>query len=109
MGDLTPVVLSLLAGIVGIVGTILSARKFNKLGLGKDQRIVNTTLRELADVWEEKFHMKDAELADAKAAHVATAAELTSEKYLGKQCREDLDDVRSELRALERQRGRPRA
>lgn len=104
MGDLTPFLLAIGAAVVGIVGTWYSTRRLRKLGLGQDQATVNQALRELADVWEEKFNIVTAELARERGAHGETAAALAIERTLGSQCRTDLDNVRSELRALQRRR-----
>lgn len=105
MGDLGPVVAAIAASILGAILAWFSARRLRSLGIGDDQATVKATLRELADVWQEKYNLE-------RAAHEATTAELTAVKSdlalevrLGQQCRTDLDDARSKVRALERRRG----
>lgn len=102
--ELGPIVGTALAAVIGGIATWYSTRRLRKLGLGNDQAQVNQSLRELADVWEEKHSMVSADLVAERTAHAATKALLEDEQRAGDRCRRELDDVRSELRALKRLR-----
>jgi hypothetical protein len=106
--DLTPAVLGVVAAVVGGIGAWLNVRRLRKLGVGEDATTVLQGQRDLADIWEQKYELEQAAHQVEVSAHLATKAELAIERQLGAQCRTDLDNVRSDLRALERRRRTPR-
>lgn len=108
MDDFTPAIAAVALAVLGALGTWYSGRKLKQLGLGVDQKQVNQTLRELADVREEKFQLVSADLVAEKVSHGVTKEHMADEQRAGDRCRRELDDVRSDLRALQRapRRGR---
>jgi hypothetical protein len=108
VGDLTPVIGGVVVAIVGVVGAWINGRRLRKLGIGADMATVLAAKEQLADVWEEKFHLVTDELERERAAHAATREELRLERDAGMRCRRELDACRSDERAVERRR-RPRS
>jgi len=104
VGDLTPAIAGVAAAVIGGIGAWLNARRLRKLGLGENQTTLLRGTRDLADLFEQKYELECEAHAAEVTAHLATKAELHLERTLASQCRRDLDDVRSELRALERRR-----
>lgn len=104
MGDLGPVLAAIAVTIIGAIGTAFSARRLRRFGLGDDQAKVNVALRELADVWEEKYNLEHEVRVNAETALANVKADQTIERKLAAQDRQDLDDARSQIRLLERRR-----
>lgn len=115
VGDPVVVISTIVAGVIGGIGVWWSRRAGRKAGVGAPPTETIANLQLLADTREELYLIEQAariaaeqalsderagrakELADAKAAR-------DIERELAAQCRSDLDDARSRIRALERRR-----
>jgi hypothetical protein len=97
VGDITPALVaiaSIIGGLVALARTIPRVRRFFRV----DQAELVANLRSLADTWEQKYNLE-------RAAHEVTRGELVFERSSGRQCREELDDLRSTVRQRKRAGG----
>ena len=108
MGDLGPVLAAIAVTIIGAIGATFSARRLRKFGLGDDQAKVNAALRELADVWEEKYHLEHEARVNAETALAQVKAEQQIERTRAAQDRSALDDPRRPIPAHDRRHPRTR-
>lgn len=108
MGELA----ALLAAIAGFLGAVAALVKvlpsLRRLGLGdsRDCAREKADLKVEVDVWQEKYRLvageRDAVTVERNTAQAELATcllNLDFEKRAGRQARDDLDDVRSEVRA----------
>jgi uncharacterized membrane protein len=117
--DPVVVISTVVAGVIGGVGLWWSRRAGRKAGVGVDPSEAIRNLQLLADTWEERHNLEhearmkaEQALSDERAGRAQELAEAKAaqviERELAAQCRSDLDDVRSENRALKAQLGRRR-
>lgn len=107
MGDLAPV-LAAIGAILGALGVLV--RNIGRLRrlFGVDQAELVANLRQLADTWEEKYGLVNADLVAERAAHGVTKELLVDEQRAGDRCRRQLAATEAELRGIGRRRTGPR-
>lgn len=107
MAEVQTVISIVVAGALGGVGIWWTKRQLGKAGFGVAIESITKNLRELADTWEQKYNLEREDRMTAESALAAVKVEQALERSRAAECRVDLDDARSQIRALER-RPRPR-
>lgn len=108
MGDAQTVISLVVAGILGGIGLWRSRLLLRKAGVGVAVEEIAKNLRELAATWEAKYALEHEARMNAETALAALKTEQALERSRAAECRADLDDARSQIRALDRRRT-PRA
>lgn len=103
MGDPTPALVAIASIVGGLVALAKNLPRIRQL-FRVDQAAALAVIRERAELFEAKYEIVTDELAEERAAHAQTIEELRLERDAGARCRRELDDARSELRAMQRRR-----
>ena len=111
MGDLAPVLTAIAATIGGVTALVKALPHLRRLGFGDNRDCVRekAELRAEADVWHEKHDLvakeRDAMKADRDEVRASLATALLNLDFArrsGAEARQELDDLRSEIRAKAR-------
>jgi hypothetical protein len=99
VGDLTPALVAIASIVTGLVALSRNLPRVRRL-FGVDRSELIAEIRERAELWEDKAGLVMADLVAERTAHAETKALLLDEQRAGGRCRRELDDARSELRAI---------